>query len=156
MQACWAWNPNKLMWFTQEEKIDSKKPLNPKLVKYSAKEFISTIPEMFKKFNLNGITDCRVITQVCKEPIRVFSIFNKIGTSNDWGHKADPSDRKSTPFQIIEVGLCRRSMLNLTDASQSEEQNKNVREIMHEHSRKDIRIYLCKNNDQIRLFMLNL
>ena len=60
---------------------------------------------------------------------------NKLGTANTWGHKRNPDDSKCTPFGLFEVENCRESMLNLTDASNSEVENNAIRRNKHEHLR---------------------
>ena len=91
---------------------------------------------MIKKFNLNNLPDCRTIASACDDPVRIFSILNRLGTSNYWGHKKNPTDSKSTPFQIFEIESCRRPMLQLTDASLSEDEKKSRRDNKHGHMKK--------------------
>ena len=129
LQSGRSWNPAKMMWSTKEDKINTSITINPRLQKYTAKEFISNIPEMFKKFNLNNLADCKMIVAACEEPVRVFSLHNKMGTINSWGHKANPTDNRCTPFQLIEIGNCRRPMLSISDASFTDEQRKDLRTV---------------------------
>ena len=135
LQAGWRWNESKMMWNTVEDFVDTNIVINPRLVKYSAKEFITNAPEQFKRINLNHINDCKMVNSVCKEPIRIFSLNNKLGTVNKWGHKRDPEDHKCTPFHLMEIDDCRTSMLSLTDASFNNGENEVIRQDKHDHLR---------------------
>ena len=136
MQRGWKWNEKRMDWVTNEDFIDTKRTINPKLVKYSAHEIAANLPEQFKRLNLCTPADCMFLVSSCSEPMRAMSLHNKISSSNSWGHKKDEMDQKSTPFEILNVAECRRVMMKFTNVSLSAEQNSQLVENKIEHLKK--------------------
>ena len=133
MQRGWTWNEKRLEWITNEDFIDTKRAINPKLVKYSAHSLAANFPEQFKRLNLCTPADCTFLASTCYEVLRAMSLHNKISSSNSWGHKKDERDQKSTPFEILNVAECRRVMMKFTNMSLSSEQNNQLVENKIEH-----------------------
>ena len=120
-------------WSTDEDEINTDRTINPKLVKYSANDLIANMPNQFRRLSLCSNRDCTFITATCEEPIRIMSVHNKISTSNEWGHKKNPNDNKSTPFEILNVGECRRIMLQLVSNSLNADQKKQMIQAKKDH-----------------------
>ena len=120
-------------WTTDEDLVDTDRAINPMLVKYSASNLAANIPQQFQRLNLCNLSDCKFIVATCFEALRAMSLHNKISTANEWGHKKNPADLKSTPFEIFNVGDCRRVMLQLTSNSLTEEQNAQLVNSRMEH-----------------------
>ena len=120
-------------WSTDEDEINTDRIINPKLIKYSANDLIANMPNQFRRLNLCSSQDSKFLVATCTEPIRIMSVHNKISTSNEWGHKKSQSDKKSTPFEILNVGECRRIMMQLTSDSLNADQKKQLIRVRLEH-----------------------
>ena len=120
-------------WSTEEDEVNTDRKINPKLVKYSANDLLANMPNQFRKLNLCSRQDSEFLVATCEEPMRIMSVHNKISTSTEWGHKNHPSDKKSTPFQIFNVGDCRRIMLQLSSDSLNAEQKEHLIQAKREH-----------------------
>ena len=123
-------------WTTDEDEVMTDRRINPKLVKYSANDLIANMPNQFRKLSLCSGPDSEFLVATCDEPMRLMSIHNKISSSNEWGHKKSSRDKKSTPFEILNVGECRRIMLQLTSDSLNAVQKKQLVQVKMEHLRK--------------------
>ena len=135
-QKGWRWNPIKMNWVTIEDTVETDIVINPRLKKYTANEFISKMPQQFRSLKLTNRNDVMMIVATCSEPVRIFSLINRLGTSNRWGHKRNPTDAKSTPFHLTEVENCRNIMLQLSDASHTNAEINNIKEAKRVHLRK--------------------
>ena len=120
-------------WSTEEDEINLDRKINPKLVKYSANDLLANMPNQFRRLNLCSNNDAVFFVATCEEPWRIMSVHNKISTSNEWGHKKHPSDKKSTPFEILNIGDCRRIMLQLSSDSLNAEQKEQLVRAKREH-----------------------
>ena len=112
LQRGWKWNEQKMDWSTDEDFIDTSKPINRKLLKYNCHELIRNMPEQFRRLNLNSNNDCKFIVATCDEPIRAMAIHAKLSTKFDAGDGV-----KISAFDILDNGNCRRIMLKFTHDS---------------------------------------
>ena len=120
-------------WSTDEDEINTDRKINPKLIKYSVNDLIANMPNQFRRLNLCSGQHSAFLAATCEEPMRIMSYHNKISTSNDWGHKKDPNDKKSTPFEILNVGECRRIMLQIASDSLNTEQKERLMQAKMKH-----------------------
>ena len=120
-QNGWKWNPRRLDWSTDEDKIDVKRIVNPRLRPHSVGDILRYAPEQFKRLNLNNEDDLKFICAVCSDPIKAIALHNRLNTTSKWGHKKDHSDEISTPFQLLNFPVCKDSLLRCLQMSQSGE-----------------------------------
>ena len=111
MQRGWKWNEQKMDWSTDEDFIDTSKPINHKLLKYNCHELIRNMPEQFRRFCMIDMDDCKMLSAICDNPAKAMAIHNKLDTVNNWGHKKSQRDEKSTPFYIYQLTECKNNLL---------------------------------------------
>ena len=78
-------------------------------------------------------TDCKMISQICDDPVKAMSIHNMIDTVNKWGHKRSPNDEKSTPFYIYQLPDCKNNLLLHYKESDTEEEKEAILKQKLEH-----------------------
>ena len=111
LQNGWKWHPRRLDWSTDEDKVDVKRIINPKLRPHSVADILRYAPEQFKRINCNNEDDLRFICSVCDDPIKAIALHNRLNTTNKWGHKKNRTDEISTPFQLLNFPVCKDTLL---------------------------------------------
>ena len=88
---------------------------------------------MFQKLTVGSDDDLTFISDTTKEPERVITEHIKMFARKEEGHKENPEDWGSKPFQIMKETECRRIMLNYVDEDCNEEEKERIRRERTEH-----------------------
>ena len=111
LQKGWKWNDTTKMWSTFEDSIDTSLPINPDLVKFSANELLSCMPEQFRRLNLVKNEDCGFLFATCSEPMRLIALHARLMAK---------TLHQTTIFDDIQQEGCLDVMLKLTKPEQTE------------------------------------
>ena len=110
LQKGWKWNDTTKMWSTLEDSIDTTLPINPDIVKFSANELLSCMPEQFRRLSLVKNEDCGFLFATCSEPMRLITLHARLMAR---------TLEQNTMFDIMEQDDCIDIMLKLTKPEQS-------------------------------------
>ena len=133
LQNSFKWNKEKMVWSTSEFPINTKITINPLLKKFETTQYIRQIPRMFQKLTMGSDDDITFISDTALDASRVIAIHTKVAAWKLGGHIKNPTDRMSTPFQILQNSNCRKIMMKFVDDDNSMDENKRIRNARDEH-----------------------
>ena len=135
LQNGFKWNSTTCMWATREDAVGVHTKINPRLRKIKTGQYFKQAPRLLQNLSLTSNDDIKFIHQTAAEPARIISKLGKLGAWNPFGHKLYAEDSFSTPFQLLEVGGCRRVMMQSIESENDDEKNRVIRSARATHGR---------------------